>query len=124
MPSNSCFHILLFLVSCNNNKDVLSLTSWKFNHSKLENHQGYLKSNDTINLSINKIKQHPNGNNSQEFLRSHDVQFTIGNDNFQEVVCHNERLGGNDEVSCFIFSIYIFSYSCINIKLFFVLVVH
>ncbi|CAB4411217.1 unnamed protein product [Rhizophagus irregularis] len=28
----------------------------------------------------------------------HDIQFTIGNDNFQEVVCHNnERLGGNDE---------------------------
>ena len=26
--------------------------SWKFNHSKLENHQGYLKSNDIINLSI------------------------------------------------------------------------
>ncbi|CAB4411170.1 unnamed protein product [Rhizophagus irregularis] len=32
-----------------------------------------------------------------EFLRSHDIQFTIGNDTFQEVVCHNERLGGNDE---------------------------
>ncbi|GES94965.1 hypothetical protein GLOIN_2v1473636 [Rhizophagus clarus] len=37
-------------------------------------------------------------NNNQEiFLRSHDIQFTIGNDSFQEVVCHNERLGGNDE---------------------------
>ncbi|CAB4479952.1 unnamed protein product [Rhizophagus irregularis] len=32
-----------------------------------------------------------------EFLRSHDIQFTIGNDSFQEVACHNERLGGNDE---------------------------
>ncbi|CAB5355619.1 unnamed protein product [Rhizophagus irregularis] len=32
-----------------------------------------------------------------EVLRSHDIQFTIGNDAFQEVVCHNERLGGNDE---------------------------
>ncbi|CAB5384887.1 unnamed protein product [Rhizophagus irregularis] len=31
------------------------------------------------------------------FLRSHDVRFTIGNDTFQEVVCHNENLGGNDE---------------------------
>ncbi|GBC45715.2 hypothetical protein GLOIN_2v1473636 [Rhizophagus irregularis DAOM 181602=DAOM 197198] len=66
--------------------------SWKFNHSKLENHQGYLMSNDTINLSIIK-----HGNSQNSFLRSHDVQFTIGNDTFQEVVCHSERLGGNDE---------------------------
>ena len=66
-----------------------------FNSSKLENHQGYLKSNDTINLSI---KKNYDGN-KEEFLRSHDVQFTIGNDTFQEVVCHNERLGGNDEAS-------------------------
>ncbi|CAB4411119.1 unnamed protein product [Rhizophagus irregularis] len=42
-------------------------TTWKFNYNKLENYRG------------------------------HDVQFTIGNDLFQEVVCHNERLGGNDE---------------------------
>ena len=70
---------------------------WKFNHSKLENHQGYLKSNDTINLIIIK----PCDNNQDVFLRSYDVQFTIGNDSFQEVVCHNERLGGNDEVSNF-----------------------
>ncbi|CAB4495333.1 unnamed protein product [Rhizophagus irregularis] len=37
------------------------------------------------------------GNSQNSFLRSHDVQFTIGNDTFQEVVCHSERLGGNDE---------------------------
>ncbi|GES94952.1 hypothetical protein GLOIN_2v1473636 [Rhizophagus clarus] len=45
-------------------------TKWMITHSKLENHKGYL---------------------------SHDIQFTIGNDTFQEVVCHDERLGGNDE---------------------------
>ncbi|RIA82713.1 hypothetical protein C1645_834942 [Glomus cerebriforme] len=67
--------------------------NWEFNHSKLKNHQGYLKSNDIINLSIKKTYD----NNADVFLRSHDVQFTIGNDTFQEVVCHNERLGGNDE---------------------------
>ena len=44
-------------------------------------------------------------NDQEEFLRSHDIQFTVGNDTFQEVVCHNERLGGNDEVSNFIFII-------------------
>jgi hypothetical protein len=79
---------------------------WKFKHSKLENHQGYLKSNDIINLSITKLY----GKNKVEFLRSHDIQFTIGEDTFQEVVCHNERLGGNDEVSKFIqFIIYRFN---------------
>ena len=31
----------------------------------------------------------------------HYVQFTMGNDTLQEIVCHNEKLGGNDEVSCF-----------------------
>ena len=29
--------------------------NWEFNRSKLENHQGYLKSNDIINLSIMNI---------------------------------------------------------------------
>ncbi|CAI2178727.1 2467_t:CDS:2 [Funneliformis geosporum] len=62
-------------VCCSSNSNGL----WKYNYSKLENYQGYLKSNDIINLS------------------SHDFQFTINNDTFQEVVCHNERLGGNDE---------------------------
>ncbi|RGB29996.1 hypothetical protein C1646_672022 [Rhizophagus diaphanus] len=75
-----------FLVCCVGNE-----ISWKFNHSKLEHHQGYLMSNDTINLSIIMY------NSQNSFLRSHDVQFTIGNDTFQEVVCHSERLGGNDE---------------------------
>ncbi|GBB96136.1 hypothetical protein RclHR1_02690021 [Rhizophagus clarus] len=67
---------------------------WDFKHSKLENHQGYLKSNDTINLNYR------NDNSyciQGGFLRSHDIQFTIGNDTFQEVICHHERLGGNDE---------------------------
>ncbi|CAG8732713.1 14057_t:CDS:2, partial [Funneliformis caledonium] len=73
-------------VSCNFNS---SYTQWKFNNSKIENDQGYLKSNDIINIK--------NVNLSQQFLRSHDFQFTIGNDTFQEVVCHNKRLGGNDE---------------------------
>ena len=77
--------------------------NWKFNHSKLENHQGYFKSNDTINLSSRYEKfTELNDTFQVVYLRSHDVQFTIGNDTFQEVVCHNERLGGNDEVSHFI----------------------
>jgi len=90
-------------VSCN---DIINsnywVKDWKFNRSKVGDHQSFLKSNDIINLSIKKMydnngKHIPNG--QYEFLRSHDIQFTIGNDAFQEVVCHNERLGGNDEVS-------------------------
>ncbi|CAG8441434.1 6592_t:CDS:2 [Funneliformis caledonium] len=75
-------------VSCNPNNNI----QWKFDNSKLENGQGYLKSNDILNIK--------NVNLSKHFLRSHDFQFTIKNDTFQEVVCHNERLGGNDEWWC------------------------
>jgi hypothetical protein len=88
-------------VSCNTGNFGKSLNyyrwneNWKFKHSKLENYQGYLKSNEIINLSIKK----PYDNNKVGFLRSHDIQFTIGNNTYQEVVCHDERLGGNDEVS-------------------------
>ncbi|CAB4388999.1 unnamed protein product [Rhizophagus irregularis] len=84
-------------VSCNSTSHISNHQqywneNWKFNDSKLENRQGYLKSNDIINLSIKKSYD-----DNKDFLRSHDIQFTIGNDTFQEVVCHNERLGGNDE---------------------------
>ncbi|CAI2171302.1 4701_t:CDS:2 [Funneliformis geosporum] len=68
-----------------------SQNQWKFNHNKLENYQGYLRSNDIINLSATKSSIR------RIYLRSHDIRFTINKDTFQEVVCHNERLGGNDE---------------------------
>ncbi|PKC16666.1 hypothetical protein RhiirA5_394198 [Rhizophagus irregularis] len=89
-------------VSCDNSNDYRNgywLNNWKFNYSKVVDHQGYLKSNDIINLSIKKcnINDGRFQDNQVEFLRSHDIQFAIGNDTFQEVVCHDERLGGNDE---------------------------
>ena len=77
-------------MSCNVVKK--NVNDWRFNFGKL-NHQGYLKSNDIINVSIKKR------NGQKEFLRSHDVQFTVEDKSFQEVVCHSERIGGNDEVS-------------------------
>ncbi|GBB86647.1 hypothetical protein RclHR1_13010003 [Rhizophagus clarus] len=74
--------------------------NWNFKFSKLENHQGYLKSNDIINLSIKKL-YNDNGDyipdGQAEYLRGHDIQFTVRDDAFQEVFCHNEILGGNDE---------------------------
>jgi len=61
---------------------------WKLNHCEVGNHQRIVRSNDVINLT----------NIDQEFLSSNNVQFTIGNETFQEVFCH-ERLGDNDKVS-------------------------
>ncbi|PKC05794.1 hypothetical protein RhiirA5_501839, partial [Rhizophagus irregularis] len=88
-------------VSCDNiTNHSYWVKDWEFNHAKIGNHQGFLKSNDIINLRIKKFYDN-NGARCQdgqyEFLRSHDIQFTVGNDTFQEIVCHNERLGGNDE---------------------------
>ncbi|GBC02569.1 hypothetical protein RclHR1_04690020 [Rhizophagus clarus] len=87
-------------VSCDYVNSSYWSDNWMFKYSKSENHQGYLKSKDIINLSIKK-PWNRNGayvqDGSVEFLRSHDIQFTIGDDTFQEVVCHDERLGGNDE---------------------------
>ena len=87
-------------MSCNNSGNFIR--SWKFNCNKPEqrqNYQDYLKSNDIVNFRINKTDNSRSENSQDVTLRSHDVQFVIHNNNFQEVVCHNERLGGNDDVS-------------------------
>ena len=82
-----------FLVSCNTANDNFEHT-WTFNHGKLESHREYLKSNDIIYLSIYMKEEH-----QFKFLHGHDIQFTIGNDTFQEVFCHHEELERNNEVS-------------------------
>ncbi|PKC65573.1 hypothetical protein RhiirA1_514295 [Rhizophagus irregularis] len=66
-PSSSNLEVSCNLQNCYDG-------NWEISHSKLENHQGPVR-----------------------FLRSHDIQFTIENDTFQEVVCHNETVGENDE---------------------------
>ena len=53
-------------------------------------------SQDIINL------QH---SHSSKILRSHDFTFTVDNENYQEVVIHDERVGGIDEVLELIFHI-------------------
>jgi hypothetical protein len=93
-------------VSCNNPKDdKFWFENWTFYHNNLD--QGYLKSNDIISLSIKKSTQ------KNEFLRSHDIQFSIEDDIFQEVVSHNERLGINDDVSKHVLSEF-YSYCLLN----------
>ena len=49
-------------------------------------------------------------NEQNEFLRSHDFQFTVGNETFQEVVCHDESLGENDEVSDLLLNLLLYKY--------------
>jgi len=53
----------------------------------------YVKSQDRIILQndYNKVLR---------ILRSHELEFNLNNKTFQEVVCHDERIGGNDEVCC------------------------
>jgi len=81
-------------VSCNDNYTWRygHINCLEFNHSN-KSEKGYLKLNDMINISIKKY------DGQKEFLRSHDIQFTVGDKSFQEVVCPRERIGGNDEVS-------------------------
>ena len=42
-------------MSCGDINDGCWIKDWKFNHGKVGNHQGYLKSNNIINLSIKKM---------------------------------------------------------------------
>ncbi|PKY33680.1 hypothetical protein RhiirB3_452786 [Rhizophagus irregularis] len=63
-------------------------TDWKFNHSKLENHQGYLKSKDIINLSIKKSTK----TDKLNFYVIMIFNLLLGIILIKKVVCHNERL--------------------------------
>ncbi|RGB44240.1 hypothetical protein C1646_678922 [Rhizophagus diaphanus] len=56
------------------------------NTNTTNNNAHYVKVKDVIALQY-----------SDCILSSHDFTFTIGNKSFQEVVCHRERIGGNDE---------------------------
>ncbi|PKK71195.1 hypothetical protein RhiirC2_745091, partial [Rhizophagus irregularis] len=60
-------------VSCSNDaKNPYWFKDWKFNHGKVKNHQGFLKSNDIINLNIKKFYDKNGGyipNGQVEYLR-------------------------------------------------------
>ncbi|PKY61796.1 hypothetical protein RhiirA4_487286, partial [Rhizophagus irregularis] len=59
---------------------------WHFRSTNSEN-PPYVKSKDIINLQ-----------SDQFVLRSSESTFTCDNKTYQEVACHKERIGGNDEV--------------------------
>ena len=84
-------NIIFLLVSCNLAEQRTD-TNWRFAHVNLA-HQGYLKSNDIITLSMKSRET-----TQYQFLRSQDSQVTIDDETFQEVFCHNKRIGANDEV--------------------------
>ncbi|CAB5394513.1 unnamed protein product [Rhizophagus irregularis] len=46
----------------------------------------------------------------QPTSRSHELEFTIDNEKFQEVVCHDERIGGNDEWIIELIDTHLFQY--------------
>ncbi|PKC73344.1 hypothetical protein RhiirA1_451273, partial [Rhizophagus irregularis] len=69
-------------VSCTRGGDSLN---W-INTNITNNNVPYVKAKDVIALKY-----------SDYIFRSHDFTFTIGNKTFQEVVGHEERIGGNDE---------------------------
>ncbi|RIA89664.1 hypothetical protein C1645_738452 [Glomus cerebriforme] len=52
----------------------------------------YVKSKDIVNLKEKQIY-----GNKYLFLRSHNITFTINDENFQEIIGHSDRIGGNDE---------------------------
>ncbi|CAB4434139.1 unnamed protein product [Rhizophagus irregularis] len=58
---------------------------WHFRSTNSEN-PPYVKSKDIINLQ-----------SDQFVLRSSESTFTCDNKTYQEVACHKERIGGNDE---------------------------
>ncbi|CAB4404284.1 unnamed protein product [Rhizophagus irregularis] len=69
-------------VSCRSEGDSLN---W-ININPTNGYASYVKAKDVITLKYNDY-----------IFRSHDFTFTIGNKTFQEVVAHEERIGGNDE---------------------------
>ncbi|GBC27603.2 uncharacterized protein OCT59_013323 [Rhizophagus irregularis] len=71
-----------FEVNCRNGSSSLN---W-INTNTTNNNAPYVKAKDVIALKC-----------GISIFRSHDFTFTIGNKTFQEVVGHNERIGGNDE---------------------------
>jgi hypothetical protein len=62
---------------------------WRLKQHNPTNNCTYIKSQDRITLQ---------NDLSNKVLRSHELEFNLGNKSFQEVFCHNERIGGNDEV--------------------------
>jgi hypothetical protein len=105
--------ILLYsIVCCGDNYQF----PWNIKHYHNRDNQGNLKSQDIILLQWNNNNNNNNNNNyyynqrfgyynnaQQErtkdiFLRSHDLTFTVDNENYQEVVAHDQRIGGNDQV--------------------------
>ncbi|PKC73032.1 hypothetical protein RhiirA1_530722 [Rhizophagus irregularis] len=74
---------------------------WKLKQYNSTNNCAYVKSQDRIILQNKHFKK---------ILRSHELEFTIDNEKFQEVVCHDERIGGNDEWIIELIDTHLFQY--------------
>ncbi|RGB36727.1 hypothetical protein C1646_813874 [Rhizophagus diaphanus] len=87
-------------VSCYNNYPT-NHTIWKLKQYNSTNNCAYVKSQDRIILQSSYLKK---------ILRSHELEFTINHEKFQEVVCHDERIGGNDEWIIELIDTHLFQY--------------
>ncbi|CAB4411209.1 unnamed protein product [Rhizophagus irregularis] len=96
------------LVSVENSKfGPNSLWKIRFNNNELATYGStlitleHVKSNMFLGINYGYYKS-PSANHTEVSCinitnNNYLVKFNIGNNTFQEVVCHNERLGGNDE---------------------------
>ncbi|GBB99390.1 hypothetical protein RclHR1_03500015 [Rhizophagus clarus] len=72
-------------VSCLASNNFSTPSSWHFKSTNSEN-PPYVKSKDIINIQ-----------SDQFVLRSSESTFTAYSKTYQEVACHKDRIGGNDE---------------------------
>lgn len=67
-----------------------------------------MKSQDIITLQWKQSEV-----NKNILLRSHEFKFKIKNEDYQEVVAHDQRTGGNDQVYNYVnVNIYMFKQNC------------
>ncbi|GBB91305.1 hypothetical protein RclHR1_01850015 [Rhizophagus clarus] len=83
-----------FRVYCNE-KEKERKDHWTIKNYHHRESYDYVKSHDIIMLQWKQFdgKEH----DKDIFLRSHEFEFNIGNEDYQEVVAHDQRIGGNDQ---------------------------
>jgi hypothetical protein len=85
--------VFYFVVSCCIESNT---TTWKLKqYNNSTDISIYIKSQDRITLQ----------NDFNKVLRSHELEFDLNNEKFQEVFGHDESVGENDEVCCNIINI-------------------
>ncbi|GBB91306.1 hypothetical protein RclHR1_01850016 [Rhizophagus clarus] len=77
--------------------------AWKLKMRNSTNNCTRVKSQDRIILQ---------NNDYNKVLRSHELEFNLNDKSYQEVFCHDERIGGNDEWIIELIEDHLFQYIC------------